>query len=316
MTQNPCGARTAFIFHAVRILLVQSDSRRLAARPGPRARQFMLWLLVAAVAVGASPYRAWSQVAAAGQPLPAPVGYVNDFANVLAPDAAARIDDLATRVNAATRGDMVIVTLPNLGGRPVEEVSLRLGREWKIGADAAIGDQARNAGVIILLVPKETSDDGRGYCRIEAGQGAEGFITDAISGEICRAQTPLFRAQDYSGALERIAIDVAGRYAANFGVTLDGVPPPQRRRARQPQGIPPFLIVLALVVLVSLLSSSGGRRRGCVGCIPIPMPGPSLGGWQGGGGGFGGGFGGGGVGGFGGFGGGGGFSGGGGGSNW
>ena len=279
----------------------------------------MLWLLVAAVAVGASPYRAWSQVAAAGQSLPAPVGYVNDFANVLAPDAAARIDDLAKRVNAATRGDMVIVTLPNLGGRPVEEVSLRLGREWKVGADAAIGDQARNAGVIILLVPKETSDDGRGYCRIETGQGTEGFITDAISGEICREQTPLFRAQDYSGALEGIATDVAGRYAANFGVALDGVPPPQqRRRPQQSQGIPPFMVVLALVIFVSLLNSSRGqRRRGCVGCIPIPVPGPSLGGWQGGGGGFGGGFGGGGGGGgFGGFGGGGGFSGGGGGSNW
>ena len=279
----------------------------------------MLWLLVAAVAVGASPYRAWSQVAAAGQPLPAPVGYVNDFANVLAPDAAARIDDLAKRVNAATRGDMVLVTLPNLGGRPVEEVSLRLGREWKVGADAAIGDQARNAGVIILLVPKETSDDGRGYCRIETGQGTEGFITDAISGEICREQTPLFRAQDYSGALEGIATDVAGRYAANFGVALDGVPPPQqRRRPQQSQGIPPFMVVLALVIFVSLLNSSRGqRRRGCVGCIPIPVPGPSLGGWQGGGGGFGGGFGGGGGGGgFGGFGGGGGFSGGGGGSNW
>jgi uncharacterized protein len=278
----------------------------------------MLWLVAAILAVGAWPARAWSQVAAAGQPLPAPVGYVNDFANVLTPEAAARIDDLAKRVNAATRGDMVIVTLPNLGGRPVEEVSLRLGREWKVGADAAIGDQARNAGVIILLVPKETSDDGRGYCRIETGQGTEGFITDAISGEICREQTPLFRAQDYAGALERIATDVAGRYAANFGVALDGVPPPQqRRRPPQSQGIPPFMVVLALVILFSLLSSFGGqRRRGCVGCIPIPMPGPSSGGWHSGGGGFGGGFGGGGGGGFGGFGGGGGFSGGGGGSNW
>ena len=317
MTRIPRYGRRACTFHTVRILLIQSAHRRLVARPVPLARHFMRWLLAALVAVGAWPSRAWSQVAATGQPLPAPVGYVNDFANVLAPDAAARIDDLAKRVNAATRGDMVVVTLPSLSGRPVEEVSLRLGREWKIGADAAIGDQARNAGVIILLVPKETSDDGRGYCRIETGQGTEGFITDATSGEICRAQTPLFRAQDYSGALERIATDVAGRYAANFGVTLDGVPPPQRRRARQPQGIPPFLVVLALVVLFSLLSASGGRRRrGCVGCIPIPVPGPSLGGWHNGGGGFGGGFGGGGGGGFGGFGGGGGFSGGGGGSNW
>ncbi len=305
------------IFHFVRTFVIHSDTRRPADRPCLRARHLMLWLLAALVAVGGLPVRAWSQVAAPGQPLPAPVGYVNDFAKVLTPDAAARIDDLAKRVNAATRGDMVIVTLPTLGGRPVEEVSLRLGREWKVGADAAIGDQARNAGVIILLVPKETSDDGRGYCRIETGQGTEGFITDAMSGAICREQTPRFRAQDYAGAVERIATDVAGRYAASFGVALDGVPPPrQLQRRQQPsQGIPPFMVVLALVIFFSLLSSSRGRRSGCVGCIPIPVPGPSSGHWHSGGG-FGGGFGGGGGGGFGGFGGGGGFSGGGGGSNW
>jgi uncharacterized protein len=278
----------------------------------------MLAVLLAVLpAVATVPSSAWGQVAAPGQPLPAPVGYINDFAKVLTPEAAARLDDLAKRVNAATRGDMVVVTLPSLGGRPVEEVSLRLGREWKVGADAAIGDQARNAGVIILLVPKETSDDGRGYCRIETGQGTEGFITDAMSGAICREQTPRFRAQDYSGALEGIATDVAGRYAANFGVALDGVPPPQvRRREVRSPGIPLFMVVLALPIFLSLLSFSRGRRRGCAGCIPIPVPGPSLGGWHSSGG-FGGGFGGGGGdGGFGGFGGGGGFSGGGGGSNW
>jgi len=144
-----------------------------------------------------------------------------------------------------------------------------------------------------------------------------------MSGAICREQTPRFRAQDYAGALEQIALDVADRYAANFGVTLEGVPREARQRPReQSQGIPPFLIVLGLVMLISLLNASGGRgRRGCGGCIPIPIPGPSHhGGWQGGGfsggGGFGGFGGGGGGGGFGGFGGGGGFSGGGGGSNW
>jgi CBS domain containing-hemolysin-like protein len=57
------------------------------------------------------------------------VGYVNDFANVIAPDAEARLVSLAERLNAATRGDMVVVTLPDLGGRPVEEVALRLGRD-------------------------------------------------------------------------------------------------------------------------------------------------------------------------------------------
>lgn len=251
--------------------------------------------------------------------LPQPVGYVNDFANVIPADAEQRLTQLAERLQAATRGDMVIVTLPDLGGRPVEEVSLRLGREWKVGADAKIGDAARNAGVVILIVPKETASDGRGRCRIETGQGAEGFITDATAGTLCREQTERFRAQDYAGAIEGLAFAVADRYAAAFNVTLDGQP----REVRRPRGGGGdgggFPVVLVIIIVLFILSSLGGRRRrGCVGCIPIPVPGGPViftGGSHGwGGGGFGGGsFGGGG---FGGFGGGGGFSGGGGGSDW
>lgn len=259
-----------------------------------------------------------ASVASAQQtPLPAPVGYVNDFAGVIQPDAKARLEDLARRVNAVTHGDMVIVTLADLGGRPVEEVSLRLGREWKVGADAAVGDKARNAGVIILVVPKESSTDGGGHCRIETGQGTEGFITDATSGTLCREARAEFVAKDYSAALELIAGNVANRYAAEFNVSLDGTPQPQRARATRGQGgLSPVAILIIIVVIFLVLSSMSGKRRGgCIGCIPLPFGGPSIGGggWSSGGG-FGGG--GGGGGGFGGFGGGGGFSGGGGGSDW
>jgi uncharacterized protein len=256
--------------------------------------------------------------------VPAPVGYVNDFAGVLTPEAKARLEELSQRLNAATRGELVIVTMADLGGRPKEDVARELGRQWKVGAGAKIGDAARNAGVIVLVVPKETSSDG-GHCRIEVGQGAEGFITDATSGTLCRDATPQFRVRDYSGAIEYIAGAISERYAESFGVTLDGgAPNPSRSRRSERSGDQPgpspFMVLLAIIIIVMVLSSMGRRRRGCVGCLPIPIPGPRIGGGFGGGGfsgGFGGGgFGGGGGGGFGGFGGGGGFSGGGGGSDW
>jgi uncharacterized protein len=254
----------------------------------------------------------------AGPQIPAPQGLVNDFARVLPPESATRIERIAQDVRDKTHGEMAVVTLPDLGGRDVSEIALRIGREWKVGSLAAIGDRTRNAGVVILLVPKETSGDGRGHCRIETGQGAEGFITDATSGDICREATPLFAQRQYGPGLELVTLRVAQRFAQEFNVSLDSslaepiapVRAPQARGRRG--GVSPIAL---LVLLFFVLSLFGGRRRR--GCFPWWLP--FVGGFGGGGGGggwSGGGFGGGGGGGFGGFGGGGGFSGGGGGSDW
>jgi uncharacterized protein len=260
-----------------------------------------------------------------GPQIPPPRGLVNDFANALSPESEARMERIAQDVRDKSKGEMAIVTLSDLEGRDPSDVALRIGREWKVGNMAPIGDQSRNAGVVILLVPKETSSDGNGYCRIEVGQGSEGFITDATSGDICREATPAFRERDYSTGLELVTLRVAQRYAQEFGFALDTAlrapeMPVQRRPApsRDGGGINPLVLLIILFVVLSLLG--GGRRRGCGGCLPIFIPwGMFGGGGRGGGGGGGwggGGFGGGGGGGFGGFGGGGGFSGGGGGSSW
>jgi uncharacterized protein len=254
-----------------------------------------------------------------GPQIPAPQGLVNDFANVLSPSAAARMERLAQDVRDKSKGEIAIVTLPDLAGRDPSDVALRIGREWKVGRLADIGDRSRNAGIVILVVPKETSSDGHGHCRVETGQGDEGFITDATAAQICRDATPAFQQRDYSAGTEYVTQQVAQRFAQEFGFALDSsldVPVQQTRRpARRVSGgfSPVFLIILLFVVL-SLLGG-GRRRRGCGGCLPIFLPmggfgGGGRGGWSSGG------FGGGGGGGFGGFGGGGGFSGGGGGSSW
>ena len=103
-------------------------------------------------------------VALQGLQLPAPQGYVNDFAHVISPANAATMQRIIDDVRAKSGGEIVVVTLPDLGGRPIEEVGLRIGREWKVGQNSKPGDAARNTGVIILVVPKETSADGAGTC--------------------------------------------------------------------------------------------------------------------------------------------------------
>jgi uncharacterized protein len=262
----------------------------------------------------------------------APRGYspnaaevVVDAANVLRPETIARINSLAFHLKQKSGGEFAVVTLPDLRGRTSEEVALAIGRTWGIGAEGDIGDRARNAGVVILLVPKETSSDGRGYVRIETGRGAEGFITDGTAGAIRDEALPALRAGDYSAAAELIAQRVAERFAAEFNFVLDSALalPSQPVRQRDGDGAPPWigLVMLAIFMIVAFQSI---RRRGSAVFLPTPMyrkrrRGRDI--WFGGGGfggfGSGGGWsGGGGGGGFGGFGGGGGFSGGGAGGSW
>jgi uncharacterized protein len=255
-----------------------------------------------------------------GPQIPPPRGLVNDFANVIPATSAARIERIAQDVRDKSKGEIAVVTLSDLGGREPSEIALRIAREWKVGNAAEIGDRTRNAGVVILLVPKETASDGRGRCRIEVGRGSEGFITDAMSGEICREATPAFQQRDYGTGLELVTLRVAQRYAQEFGFALDttleapAMPAaPQRRSQRSSGGINPIFLLIIFFIVISML----GGRRGRGGCLPIFIPmGGFGGGGRGGGSWGGGGFGGGGGGGFGGFGGGGGFSGGGGGSDW
>lgn len=234
---------------------------------------------------------------------------VVDAAGVLSAESVARINALALAVKTGSGGEFVVVTLPDLEGRDVGDVALRIGREWKVGSAASIGDRSRNAGVVILLVPRETSKDGRGWISIQVGQGAEGFLTDGQTGDIRREATPLLQARNYSDALTLMSARVAERYAQEFGFSLDTalVPKAPVGVTRQ-KGFPVGLIILAFFVLVSVLGGAGrGRRRhGAAGVAADIALAVLLSGRRGGGGG--GGFGGGG---FGGFGGGGGFSGGG-----
>jgi len=256
--------------------------------------------------------------------IPSPTGLVNDFAHVLDSGSIGRLTRIAEDVRTKSRGEIAIVTLPDLAGRDVADVALDIGRTWKVGKIGNPGDPTRNAGAVILLVPKETNSDNRGRCFVLTGQGTEGFITDATAGEICREATPNFINRDYASGLELVTLRTAQRFATEFNFSLDTTLVPALPVESAPssgRGFPPQLFFIIFVVIVMIAQSFArrrGNRGGCGGgggALPwIILSGMNSGGGRGGnwgGGGFGGG-----GGGFGGFGGGGGFSGGGGGSSW
>jgi len=236
-----------------------------------------------------------------------PAGYVNDFASVVDAESAAKMDDLIRRLQAATGAEVAVVTLPSVGEQDPAAVALAIGRKWKVGAKAEIGDPRRNAGIVLLLVPRQNGRPGTGHVRIEVGQGLEGIIPDAAAGRIRReVMGPDLEREAYGPALVKGVETLAGEIARGYGVSdsaLTAYRPLVETGGgfRTLRNLLPILLFIVFVV-ISSRGAGGRRRRRNV----YWGGGPWIGGGWGGGGGFGGG-----GGGFGGFGGGGGFSGGG-----
>ena len=239
-----------------------------------------------------------------------PAGLVTDVAGVLDAATRARVEARLGRLRDSTGAEVAVVTLDDLRGRAAAEVAVAIGRRWGVGGSFPVGDPRRNAGAVLLLVPRTAGH--AGAIDLRSGSGSEGFLTDARAGRILDAVMPSLRDAEYGAAIDRATTLLADLFARELGSADSALVVPSRRvpASRILVFVLVLAIVLALVLVVGGVSGGpprgGGRRRGGWG-------GPTIWGGGFGRGGFGhGGFGGGGFGGgFGGFGGGGGFSGGG-----
>jgi uncharacterized protein len=238
--------------------------------------------------------------------LPAPTGYVNDFAGVLSPETRQSVEDLCTQVDQKEHAQIAVVTVKTIdpdktGATPsIEEFATALEDKWKVGA------KGTDRGVLMILVMNPR----RG--RIEVGYGLEGILNDAKVGDIGREMAPYARQGDYNQAVTLGVHELASVIAADAGVSLDtGVdgtaPAPQYRSAPQQQtrlSLFDILLTIGVILVIGTLIRTG--HIGWLFFILFNLMGGGGGGRGSGGGegGFGGGFGGGDGGGFGGFGGG------------
>ena len=243
-----------------------------------------------------------------------PSGYLTDQAGVVPSDRARAIEATIERLRQATGAEIAVVTLPTIGDYDRADVAVAIGRRWGVGAAAEQGDPRRNAGIVVLVVPK--TDTARGQIFIATGRGVEGYVTDLVTGRIRDEMRDYFVAGDYGQGLEVGVAALAAVVARGLGITDSALVSGDRaiRQPATPEGgtFPGWAVIVLLVIVILFMGRL--RRAGLLGPIIAGMVSGRRGGdwniW--GGGGFGGGDGGdGGSGGFGGFGGGGGFSGGG-----
>jgi uncharacterized protein len=154
--------------------------------------------------------------------LPAPTGYVNDFAGVLSPSTKQSVESLCTQVDRQAHAQIAVVTVKTIDGdQSIEEFATALEDKWKVGA------KGTDRGVLMLFVMTPR----RG--RIEVGYGLEGILNDAKVGDIGRSMVPAATQGDYNTAIPLGVGQIARIIATDAGVTLTQQPVHQYHRQQQ-----------------------------------------------------------------------------------
>ncbi|MFN2566406.1 MAG: TPM domain-containing protein, partial [Gemmatimonadaceae bacterium] len=136
--------------------------------------------------------------------------------NVMPAACRERVERIAHEVKAKSKGEIVVVTLPSLERRPIEEWGLRIGRGWRVGFAGASDDPRRNTGVIVLVAPTERRS------RIELGYGAEAFISDSLAGRVLDDQMiPSFVKRKFGTGILRAVNALALEFARRFEFDLE-----------------------------------------------------------------------------------------------
>ena len=132
-----------------------------------------------------------NEASPADQSFPALTGRVVDNADLLPPDREAALVASLERLERELGAQLVLVTVPTLGDRRIEEFGVDLGRHWRVGR-AGIND-----GVLLIVAPNDRK------VRIEVGYGLEYALTDPFCAEVMRREIlPRFRAGDMAGGIE------------------------------------------------------------------------------------------------------------------
>jgi uncharacterized protein len=236
-------------------------------RPGVVAVRALVFSLLLAWSAGAEEFE-----------VPALRAAVTDQAGILSPMTRQQLESALQQLESIGGTQLVVLTLPDLAGLSIEQASIRVVDEWKLGSEAA------DNGVLLLVARDERR------VRIEVGQGLEGTLTDAYSKRIIdEAITPLFRAGDMNGGVTIGVFQIAR--LTNPEIDLSPYLEGQLRRGggrSRSEGGPLQTIFVGLLLLAVFSMRMGLFPLMFLGGLGGYGMGRGLGGYGGGGGGFGG----------------------------
>lgn len=210
-------------------------------------RQFLSAILIflAALAVLTT-----CELSDAQESFPPPRGMVNDFAGVISPADAARMETISREVLEKTGVSVVVATFPSIGDKDLNDYVNRLYQAW------GIGKKGEDRGLLIFLALRERQ------IRIETGYGLEGILPDGrVGGILDENVIPYLKKGDYSLGLVKAVTAVSLIVAGEAGVTLTGdsisKPSSNRRELRNGGN---FWLWFIILLIISLLGTRRGRE--------------------------------------------------------
>ena len=202
---------------------------------------------------------------ASAQTFPKFTGLVVDAANVLPPETEAALTAKLEALQKDGKRQLVVATIPDLQGYPIEEYGYKLGRAWGVGLKDV------NNGAILFIAPNEPA--GHRGPRIEVGRGLEPILTDALSSVVInQVMMPRLKAGDIPGAMTAGTDAIVQQLSASpeeAQARLDAATKQFDQVHRRPDagrrgsggGVPFGLIVWGVILLFVLVPLFRGKKR-------------------------------------------------------
>ena len=159
--------------------------------------------------------------------MPAPTGYIDDYAGVFSDSSKSDMESLCSEVHDKTRAQIFVVTVKSLDGASVDQFANDLFHHWKIG------EKKTDRGVLLLFAIQDHK------YRYEVGYGLEGILNDAKVGDMGRAMVPDLRAGNYDAAATLGLHSVAQVIADDSKVELTGLEATDSSAVDENQQAPP-----------------------------------------------------------------------------
>jgi uncharacterized protein len=207
-----------------------------------------------------------------------PAHYFNDYASLVDPETAQKLDQRLENFERQTSNQILVVIYRSLpADTTIEDYAQDVFRAWKPG------QLGRNNGAILFVFIKDRK------VRIQTGYGLEGALPDAICKRIISDElAPRFQAGDYAGGLTAAVNSMIAATQGEYKGAGRTVAESQARARHDEQNMIDLLIFLVVFGIIGL-SWLRAARRGTVYTSSGPR-GPGGIWWIGGGGGGGSGF--------------------------